>query len=109
MSNNTWTRVEEGASVRDTTYVRVDQVLGWPRGTCLAIIKGEEEPAPGDIVEGFRHSRVGITEDDLRQVIQDATITTLPDLTGAQIRALHEQAVKEARRLGLIPHAGDGN
>ncbi|WP_377271865.1 hypothetical protein [Peterkaempfera sp. SMS 1(5)a] len=103
MSNTTWRRVEEGLPTRDTTYARVDEVLDWPPGTSAAILDGDESaPVPGETSGGVRFSRPPLTEDALRGAITDATIATLPDLTGAQIRALQEQAVEEARRRGLL-------
>ena len=102
MSNTTWHRVEDGAGVRDTTYTRVEEVLDWPPRTCEEILSGGE-PVPGETSGGARFSRPQLSEEALRRTIQDATLATLPGLTGAEIVALQERAVVEARRRGLLP------
>lgn len=104
MSNTTWHRVEDGAPVRDTTYSRIDQVLDWPPGTCAAILAGEEAgPERTESAAGGRISRPELTAEALRRAVTDATIGTMPGATGAEIAALAERAVEEARRLGLLP------
>lgn len=104
MSNTTWTRVEEGLGVRDTTYSRVDEVLGWPLGTSARVISDLDfTPMPSEVIKGVRHSKVPIRSDDLRRAIQNATIATAPDLTGAQIHELQERALEELRKQGLLP------
>lgn len=40
MSVKTWTSVEEGGKVRDTTYVGVEDALDWERGSVAAVLDG---------------------------------------------------------------------
>lgn len=40
MSVKTWTAVEDGRPVRDTTYVGIEDALEWERGSVAAIIDG---------------------------------------------------------------------
>lgn len=58
MSTTTWIKAEHGeTSPLGTTLVKFDRALGWPRGTCEAILAGEpvtsddpEKPEPDDTV-----------------------------------------------------------
>ncbi|MFJ6616636.1 hypothetical protein ACIQOW_03505 [Kitasatospora sp. NPDC091335] len=104
MSITTWRRVEEGQSVRDVTYARVDEVLGWPLGTSARVIDDPDyTPMASEVVKGARFSKAPLSSDALRQAIQNATIATAPGLTGAQIQELQERAIEELRRQGLLP------
>lgn len=104
MSNTTWHRVEDGKGVRDTTYSRVDDVLGWPTGTCMQILDDPDyRPFPSEVAaSGARVSQAPIEEDAVRQAITSATIATAPELTGAQIKQLQERAIEELRRQGIL-------
>lgn len=103
MSNTTWHRVEDGKGVRDTTYSRVDEVLGWPLGTSAQVLDDPSyRPFPSEVAGGARISQVPIEEDAVRQAITSATIATAPELTGAQIKALQEKAIEELRRQGIL-------
>jgi hypothetical protein len=104
MSNTTWKRVETALPVRDTTYARVDQVLGWLPGSCMDILNGSTaQPTTSAAADGARHTEVGELEESLRAAIQSATITTAPELTGGQIRELHERVIEDLRKRGVLP------
>jgi hypothetical protein len=45
MSVKTWTSVEEGRPVRDTTYVGVETAMVWERGSVSAVLDGGD-PTP---------------------------------------------------------------
>lgn len=101
MSNTTWKRVEEAEATRDTTYVRVDAVLGWAPGSCMAILNGSTAaPVAGEVVDGARVSNLPDVE-TIRTTVQSAAIATVPELTGAQIKALSDQVVADLQKLGL--------
>ncbi len=104
MSNNTWRKVESGSPSMDTTYAKVDRVLDWPTGTCTRILDDPGfTPFPTGTVTGARISQVPIGEEAVRSAIQNATIATAPNLTGAQIMELQERAIAELRRRGVLP------
>lgn len=104
MSITTWRRVEEAQPVRDVTYVRVDEALEWEAGTSAAVIESPDfAPAAGRPSKGVKFSQVPLDSESLRRAIQNATIATAPDLTGAQIRELQERAIEELQRQGLLP------
>ncbi|MFD4394714.1 helix-turn-helix domain-containing protein [Kitasatospora sp. NPDC058478] len=104
MSITTWRRVEEGQPVRDVTYARVDEVMGWPLGASTRVIEDPAfTPMSSEVVKGARFSKAPLDSEALRRAIQNATIATAPDLTGAQIQELQERAIEELRRQGLLP------
>ena len=106
MSKDTWKRIEEGGSVREMSYAKVDPVLGWAPGSCIAVLGGREPilskpaetPADADI------SRVPDEDlgDRARKVIQLATIATTSGLTADEIRELSDRAVQDLRANGII-------
>lgn len=105
MSNTTWTRVEKELPVRDTTYARVDQVLGWVPGSCLEILNGATA-APATIpgaADGARITELPGLEEALSAAIQSATIATAPDLKGSQIRELNDRVLADLRKRGVLP------
>lgn len=105
MSITTWRRVEEGQAVRDVTYARVDEALGWQAGTSARVIEDPDfAPASSGPSARVRISQVPLDSEALRQAIQNATIATAPNLTGAQIRELQERAIEELQRQGLLPN-----
>lgn len=50
MSVKTWTSVEDGRPVRDTTYVGIEDALEWERGSVHAVLDGSD-PTPLEPVE----------------------------------------------------------
>ncbi|WP_370094535.1 helix-turn-helix domain-containing protein [Streptacidiphilus sp. MAP12-20] len=104
MSNVTWKRIQDGLPVRDTSYAKVDAVLHWPPGTSLAIANGStDDPLASEVTGDVRITRLPDAEDSLRTAVQDAVITTAPDLTGTQIRAIGDRVIEELRRRGVLP------
>jgi hypothetical protein len=105
MSNTTWKRVEKGLPTRDTTYARVDQVLGWVPGSCMEILNGSTAaPAVSSVAaDGVRITELADLEESLSAAIQSATIATAPDLTGGQIRELNDRVLADLRKRGVLP------
>ncbi|MFE9736196.1 hypothetical protein ACFYO9_37720 [Streptomyces sp. NPDC005863] len=94
---NTYSKIEDAKPVRPTTYGKVENVLGWARGTCTDILNGATAPT---LIE--RRSPATISplhvEDlakDVGDAVQNAAISVSDDLSAAQIRALKQQAVNE--------------
>jgi hypothetical protein len=56
VSKDTWRRVEEGEPVREMSYAKIEPILKWTPGSCLAILAGGEpellnEPSAGPEVQ----------------------------------------------------------
>lgn len=108
----TYNKIEDGISVRDTSYGKIEKVLQWAPGACLDILNGAAGPTLVDDadVKGAFISPVaaGDLTDDVASAVQDAAIAVSDDLTAAQIRELKERVVAELRKRGRIPDI-DGN
>lgn len=107
MSKDTWKRVEEGAPVRDLSYSRIEQALGWAIGACAAVLEGKEpilvEQAAGGVIATIPDALEG----EVREAVTLATVATTNSLTGPEIRALSEEVMKELRKRGILPDVPD--
>lgn len=104
-SKGTWQRVERGEPIRVTNYAKIDALLGWAPGSCIAVLEGREpiasrpsEAAGADISE----RPVRDLDKEARAVIQLAMIATTSGLTAEEIRALSDRAVHDLKEAGLI-------
>jgi hypothetical protein len=110
VSKDTWKRVEEGESVRDVSYAKVDAALGWATGTCIHIAEGGEPvPVSYHKAQGgtYMTTRVpdSLVPEDVRDIIKDSAMATTPNLTVREIRELQDRVVEELRKRGLLPEA----
>ncbi|NWF25303.1 hypothetical protein HW130_03320 [Streptomyces sp. PKU-EA00015] len=110
VSKDTWQRVEEGLSVRDVSYAKMDPALGWVVGSCMLIADG------GDPVPVVQHEAAGsafesvsippsLLPEDVRGVVTDAAMATTPGLTVREIQELSDKVVEELRKRGILPAA----
>ncbi|CAH9419552.1 hypothetical protein SGL43_06607 [Streptomyces globisporus] len=101
MSKDTWRRVEEGSRVRDTSYAKIDSVLGWAPGSALSILDGEEViqvQAPG--VGSAAAAR--IPENDLDRAITSAMVAVVDNMTAAEIREVARRVVEDLKDHGIL-------
>lgn len=95
---NTYSKVEEGKSVRSTTYTKIEPVLGWAYGSCMDILKGAaqatlvEESTEGAAVSPVRPEDLAA---DVGVAVQDAAVAIGDTLTAAEIRELKRRVVAE--------------
>ena len=105
-SKGTWQRVEKGMPIRETNYVKIDGLLRWAPGSCLAVLEGREPilSRPAKDVPGADISERPVQDIDARarDVIQLAMIATTSGLTAEEIRALSDRAVRDLKGAGLI-------
>lgn len=104
-SKGTWQRVERGEAIRATNYAKIDQLLGWAPGSCIAVLEGREpiasrpaEQAGVDISE----RPVRDLDKEARDVIRLAMIATTSGLTAEEIREFSDRAVHDLKEHGLI-------
>jgi hypothetical protein len=108
LSNRTWQRVEKGLEIRDTNYVKIDRLLQWAPGSCIAVLEGGEPVLVSDMKEpeaaGVQKSPLpqDVVDEQVRETIQLALIATAKGTTAEEIRAMSERAVRELRERGLI-------
>ncbi|MFE6127471.1 hypothetical protein ACFQ6Q_04225 [Streptomyces sp. NPDC056437] len=106
----TYRAVEEGRSVRDTTYAKIEKRFDFVAGSCLAVLEGADSIKLLDGTELIRGAQIirpsfdGMAE-EVKQAITDAARLTAPDLTLRQTEAMTEQVVEELRRRGILPSA----
>ncbi|WP_030917500.1 hypothetical protein [Streptomyces sp. NRRL B-24720] len=105
-SKGTWQRVERGETIRPTNYVKIDALLQWAPGSCMAVLGGGEpiptkasEDAPG--VQISQRPAADL-EGRARDVIRLAMIATETGLTVEQVRELSDRAVQDLKANGLI-------
>lgn len=105
-SKGTWQRVERGLPIRVTNYVKIDALLHWAPGSCIAIAEGRE-PVPVEPMEGSPDVVVSdippeLIDAEARDVIRLVAVATTKGLTADEIRRLSDQVVKELREQGLL-------
>jgi hypothetical protein len=105
-SKKTWQRVEKALTIRETNYMRIDGLLQWAPGSCLAILEGREavpaDPSQAEFGTVISELTPEKKEADARDVVQLAVVATTDGLTSEEIRALSERAVRDLRAAGLI-------
>jgi transcriptional regulator with XRE-family HTH domain len=102
---NTYSKVEEGKSVRPVTYGKIEPVIGWARGSCLDILRGAAgatlvEARPGGTA--ISPVREGDLAADVAAAVQDAAVSVSDTLTAAEIRELKRRVVEELEKRGRI-------
>lgn len=103
----TYGNVEAGVSVRDSTYGKIEPVLGWAAGSCQDVLRGD---APTLVTAGPLGTVISpITDADLRnaveRAVQDAAVATT-DLPASEIRKMKQRVIEELRRQGKLPETG---
>lgn len=102
---NTYSKVEEGKSVRPVTYGKIEPVIGWARGSCLEILRGAAgatlmNPSPGGAA--VSPIQEGDLAEDVAAAVQDAAVSVSDTLTAAEIRELKRRVVDELVKRGRI-------
>ena len=110
MSKDTWYKVEGSPTrpvqpVRETTYARVDEVLQWATGSCVAILEGGR-PVPIEHAEAnnsviFADMSKEKLAEEVQIAVHEAAIATT-DLPAEEIRKLNQRALEALRRRGVI-------
>jgi len=101
----TWKRIETGLPVRELSYAKVDPVLQWAAGSCIAVMEGRSAipVTPSETTPGVSISPVPPEVlDAAKDVVQLAAIATTSGLTADEIRALSEKVVRDLKEKGLF-------
>jgi len=106
VSPDTWRRVERGEPVRDLSFAKMDPVLQWATGSCLAVLEGRSaipsKPSrsnPDVMISAIPPDAI---VDEARDVVQLATLATAKGLTREQILELSDRVVEDLRKHGLL-------
>lgn len=108
ISINTYQRIEEGRPVRDVTYAKIENILGWAAGAVHEILDGAAEPrrVERSAVRGV--ARVKVPEADLEGAVTSAFVAVSDTLTGAEIRDLSRRVLDELKRRGIVEDETEG-
>lgn len=106
ISKDTWIRVEKGAPLREISYAKMEPVLQWAPGSCVAVLEGRSaitaDPSrAGAEVVVSTIPREAI-DAEARDVVQLAMIATTKGMTAEEIRALSDRVVHDLRERGII-------
>ncbi|MFF6847097.1 hypothetical protein [Streptomyces antimycoticus] len=103
VSKDTWKRIEEGKPVRELTYAKMENVLGWAAGSISEILDGATQAVTAERGAAVAQARAGgLGEEDLTQALAGAMVAATDTLTAAEIRDITEKVVHELKRRGLI-------
>ncbi|MFJ9633753.1 helix-turn-helix domain-containing protein [Streptomyces sp. NPDC101175] len=102
ISINTYQRIEEGRPVRDVTYAKIENILGWVAGSVHEILDGATEAVcvERSAVRGVIRAKV--PEADLEGAVTSAFVAVSDTLTGAEIRDLSRRVLDELKRRGIV-------
>lgn len=105
-SKGTWQRVEKGLPIRVTNYVKIDGLLQWAPGSCVAIIEGGE-PITADPMKSNPDVVVSeippeMIDDEARDIVRLVAVATTTGLTTEEVRELSNKVVRELREHGLL-------
>ncbi|MCX5336912.1 hypothetical protein [Streptomyces sp. NBC_00140] len=106
ISKGTWQRVERALEIRETNYVKIDNLLMWAPGSCIRVLEGGE-PVEVDAMTGLPDVQTSqlppeVREGEARDVVQLALIATTKGTTVEEIRDMSERIVRDLRERGLI-------
>jgi DNA-binding XRE family transcriptional regulator len=109
----TYWKIEDGQSVRASTYSKLEVGFNMRAGSCKAVLDGAADSVVledgTELIEGGQVARfdAGALSEGLPDAVTKTAMLVAPELTGRQIRELNEQLMEELRRRGLMPQAPD--
>jgi len=106
VSKGTWQRVEKGMPIRETNYVKIDELLMWVHGSCMAILRGGD-PVTVEEAQGSPDAKTSsmpseVLDRQARETVQLALIATAKDTTAEEIREMSDRVVRDLRERGLL-------
>ena len=107
ISKDTWKRVEEGLTVQEGTYAKIENVFGWAIGGCVAIAEGGEPvlvdrprsgtPAP--------EPAAPISAEVVRRAAFEAARSKLPTAPIGDVDEFSDELVEVLRKAGFVTDA----
>ncbi|MCX4697064.1 hypothetical protein [Streptomyces sp. NBC_01373] len=105
-SKHTWQRVEKSLPIRETNYVKIDGLLEWAPGSCIAVLEGGEPVPVGEIADNPEGQKSPVPPEVLErervETVQLALIATAKGTSAEEIREMSERVVRDLRERGLI-------
>ncbi|RSS92513.1 hypothetical protein EF919_18450 [Streptomyces sp. WAC02707] len=104
----TYRKIEEGQSVRSSTYAKLEVGFGMRAGSCKAVLDGADSITLEDGTEMIEGGRItpldpNTLEEGLREAVRAGATVTAPGLTLGEVEAMNERIVEELRRRGILP------
>ncbi|MEU8525313.1 helix-turn-helix transcriptional regulator [Streptomyces sp. NPDC048629] len=106
VSPDTWRRVERAEPVRDLSFAKMDPVLQWATGSCIAVLEGRSAvpTKPSESNPDVSISTIppeALTE-EARDVVKLATLATAKGMTIEEVLELSERIVADLKKHGLL-------
>lgn len=105
ISKDTWQRVEDGETVRESTYAKIDRALGWSTGSCVAVAEGGE-PILADRSVITPDAPPPLPADAVRRAVFEAARAKLPLAAIGDLDAFSDELVEVFRRVGMVKDGG---
>ncbi|MFI2426566.1 hypothetical protein ACH5A7_21130 [Streptomyces sp. NPDC018955] len=105
----TYWKIEDGQSVRPSTYAKLEVGFRMRAGSCKAVLDGAADSVVledgTELIEGGRISRLDpeVLGEGIPDAVTRSAMLVAPELTGRQIQELGEQVMEELRRRGIVP------
>lgn len=104
----TYWKIENGQSVRESTYSKVEVAYDMRAGACRAVLGGADSITLNDgteLIEGGQIVRVDpeALSEEIGDAVAKSVMLVAPELTGGKIQAIHERAVDILRKRGIVP------
>jgi hypothetical protein len=105
VSKDTWQKVEEAMpDIREASYAKIDQALGWAIGSCTAIADGGE-PVLVDHPDNAAPTPAPIDAETLRRAAFEAARAKLPAAPIGDVDAFSDELVDVLRKAGYVRDA----
>jgi hypothetical protein len=112
----TYTKIERGEKVSDTSYAKLEAGFGMRAGSCAAVLAGADSITLLDGTELVAGAQIirGLTaeelSEELRRVTMDVVTMVSPNVPGGEAQEIGRRAAEHAlevlRRRGVLPESG---
>jgi hypothetical protein len=109
LSVTTYSKVEKGEPVTDTSYAKLEAGFGMLSGSCRAVLEGADSITLQDgrqLIDSAQIVRFdpGKLKAELRQAVTRSAGVVAPDLTLGQVDAMYEGLIKQLQEQGVFPN-----
>jgi hypothetical protein len=109
LSVTTYSKVEKGEPVTDTSYAKLEAGFGMLSGSCRAVLEGADSITLQDgrqLIDSAQIVRFdpGKLKAELRQAVTRSAGVVAPNLTLGQVDAMYEGLIKQLQEQGVFPN-----
>lgn len=108
LSYMTYWKIEDGQSVRPSSYQKLEVGFNFRAGSCKAILDGSSDSVVLEdgtrLIAGgqIRDYKSGALEEEIDRAFDKSAQLTAPDITLSQARAMKEDMLRELRERGVL-------